>query len=63
MPIGRPAFEVVTADVPESRAEEPGSPPMQPAATAAARPSAASRGRSAMLVEQLSAVRKRTQRP
>jgi len=62
MPIGRPAFEVVTADVPESRAEEPGSPPMQPAATAAARPSAAS-GRSAMLVEQLSAVRKRTQRP
>jgi hypothetical protein len=63
MPIGRPVLEVVTADVPESRAEEPGSPPMQPAATTAARPSAASRGPSAMLVEQLSAVRKRTQRP
>ena len=63
VPIGRPALEVVTADVPEPRAEEPGSPSMQPAATAAAGPSAASRGRSAMLVEQLSAVRKRTQRP
>ena len=60
MPIGRPALEVVTADAAEPRAEEPGSP-MQPAATAAARPSAASRGRSAMLVQELSAVRKRTE--
>jgi hypothetical protein len=60
MPIGRPALEVVTADAAEPRAEEPGSP-MQPAATAAAQPSAASRGRSAMLVQELSAVRKRTE--
>ena len=60
MPIGRPALEVVTADAAEPRAEEPGSP-MQPAATAAARPSAASRCRSAMLVQELSAVRKRTE--
>jgi hypothetical protein len=61
MPIGRPALEVVTADAAEPRAEEPGPPPMQPAATAAAQPSAASRGRSAMLVQELSAVRKRTE--
>jgi hypothetical protein len=60
MPIGRPALEVVTADAAEPRAEEPGSP-MQPAATTDARPSAASRGRSAMLVQELSAVRKRTE--
>jgi hypothetical protein len=61
MPIGRPALEVVTADAAQPRAEEPGPPPMQPAATAAAQPSAASRGRSAMLVQELSAVRKRTE--
>jgi hypothetical protein len=59
--IGHPALEVVTADAPEPRAEGPRSPPMQPAATTAARPSAPSRSQSAMPVQQLLAVRKRTE--
>jgi hypothetical protein len=46
--IGRPALEVVTADASEPRAE-------------GARPNTAPRGRSAMLFQQLLAVRKRTE--
>jgi hypothetical protein len=61
MPIGRPALEIVTPEAQALPAEEPKLKQIRPAATAAARPSAASRGRSAMLVQQLSAVRKRTE--
>jgi hypothetical protein len=61
MPIGRPAFEVVTADAQGLAAEQPELRQIRPTVPATARPSAASRGRSTMLIQQLSAVRKRTE--
>jgi len=54
MPIGHPALEIVT---PDAQAEEAELKQIRPAATAAAAPS----GRSAVLVQEISAVRKRTE--
>jgi hypothetical protein len=56
-PIGHPALEIVTPDDQARHAEEPELKQIRPAATAAAAPS----GRSVVLVQQLSAVRKRTE--
>jgi hypothetical protein len=57
MPIGHPALEIVTPDTQESRAGEPGVKPIRLAGTVATRGGR----RSAMLVEQMAAVRKHTE--
>jgi hypothetical protein len=57
MPIGHPALEIVTPDIQEPRAGEPGVKPTRPAATVATRGGR----RSAMLVEQMASVRKHTE--
>jgi hypothetical protein len=61
MPIGHPALEVVTPDTSASRAAEAELKTRRPARPAAARQSIASSSRSAPLVQQISAVRKRTE--
>jgi hypothetical protein len=57
MPIGHPALEVVTPDGHQTEAEPSEEKPTRPATTVAARGGR----RSAMLVQQISAVRKRTE--
>ena len=57
MPIGHPALEVITPDGRQAEAEPPGGTPTRPAATVATRGGR----RSAMLVEQMAAVRKHTE--
>ena len=57
MPIGHPALEVVTPDGRQAEAEPSEEKPTRPATTVAARGGR----RSAMLVQQMSAVRKRTE--
>ena len=57
MPIGHPALEVVTADGRQAEAEPSEEEPARPAATVATRQGR----RSAALVEQMAAVRTRTQ--
>jgi hypothetical protein len=60
MPIGHPALEVVTPDTSASRTGEVELGTIRPAATAAVRQGIASTSRSAVLVQQISVVRKRT---
>src|SRR5262249_26109994 len=57
MPIGPPALKVVTRDAHKPEAKPPEENPPRPATTVAARGGR----RSAMLVQQISAVRKRTE--
>src|SRR5262249_19898691 len=57
MPIGHPALEVVPADGQQLHAELSEAKPIRPATTVATRPGR----RSAALVQQMSAVRKRTE--
>ena len=57
VPIGHPALEVVTPDGRQAEAEPSAETPTRPATTVAARGGR----RSAMLVQQMSAVRKRTE--
>jgi hypothetical protein len=57
VPIGHPALEVVTPDGRQAEAEPSEAKPTRPATTVAARGGR----RSAMLVQQMSAVRKRTE--
>jgi hypothetical protein len=60
LPIGYPALEIVAPDGQELHAEEPGLGPVRPATTVAARQGAASRGRLADFIRQISARRQRT---
>jgi hypothetical protein len=57
MPIGHPALEVITPNGPQLHAELSEAKPTQPAATVATRQGR----RSAMLVQQMAAVRKHTE--
>jgi uncharacterized protein DUF6894 len=57
MPIGHPALEVITPDGRQAEAEPSAETPTRPAATVATRGGR----RSAMLVEQMAAVRKHTE--
>ena len=58
MPIGHPALEVVTSDGQQTQAESSEMKPIRPAGTVATRQGR----RSAALVQQMSAVRKQTER-
>ena len=60
LPIAYPALEIVAPDGQELHAEEPGLEPIRPATTVAARQGAASRGRLADFIRQISARRQRT---